>query len=599
MNINIFNVKEKKENKIIVEEEKTKNPFLLFLKRHKKSLLVFIISLIACLILVTSGVALSIIQGSSDFDISYLDGSTDEITTNNNPSIKDEDVSEELLGQISKTNGVVLLIDTFLDQDNDVIYYFSDKTAIIITSAGKIYRISPINDNYGVDKKGKINENAKKVLVKSTTTTLKDETIITYYSDGTALVNHNNITLFVRNSNNIKLDTGVALNNIIPSGVSISTSISSDNGITMTTYTDKTRLVKKDNKMYIVNPNADSSADNNHIVYDANNIFNVVKEQQLEDKNTITYFENGSAIITDKDGKTIYVKKSGDITIKDKKVYEIVTNKYGYSVAVKKTSDNREITYFDNGAAIIKNGDGTKIYVEDSNEILYDSSNNISTSLTSSKQKSIKKTKDGYEVVNFENGKSQVIKFDGSSFIIDTNKLVFDKEGNITSNKKETDENKEDNQDENEDKEEELPSDEETEDPLEGMYVSDAENNYNDTKSIEDTTFIIRNTNNKKKKFRIVIEEISDYSNYNVTRLSPQFVKFQATIGDDFVNATSLLNQSWETSNNKKSYVIYDGAISAKSTLDVAITLYVDYENLDNFYQDTSFIGTIKVYVNE
>ena len=39
MRTNIFRVKKKTENKIVIEEEKTKNPFLLFLKRHRKFIL--------------------------------------------------------------------------------------------------------------------------------------------------------------------------------------------------------------------------------------------------------------------------------------------------------------------------------------------------------------------------------------------------------------------------------------------------------------------------------------------------------------------------------------------------------------------------------
>ena len=132
MKTNIFNVKEKDKRKIIIEEEKTKNPFLLFFKKHPKSILMFTALLTVCLILVSIGIAFSAFQASTDFDISYLNGDSDEIISNNDPNIKDEDVKEELLGEISRTEGVVLLVKTFMDKNNNVIYYFSDKTSIVV-----------------------------------------------------------------------------------------------------------------------------------------------------------------------------------------------------------------------------------------------------------------------------------------------------------------------------------------------------------------------------------------------------------------------------------------------------------------------------------
>ena len=46
-----------------------------------------------------------------------------------------------------------------------------------------------------------------------------DGTIITNYSDGTAKVEHQGQTLFVRDSNNVKIKNGTNLNTLAPSGV--------------------------------------------------------------------------------------------------------------------------------------------------------------------------------------------------------------------------------------------------------------------------------------------------------------------------------------------------------------------------------------------
>lgn len=590
MKTNIFKVKEKKEKRIIIEEEKTKNPFLLFLKRHKNFILTSLILFGICLILISIGLAFSVFQTTSEFDISFLEGD-EELITNPDPGIKDEDVAEELLGEVAREEGIVILTKKVLDENNNVIYYFSDKTSIIIQADGKIYRVSSNKSkNYGINENGKIDSTSKKILVKSTTSTLKDGTIITYYTDGSALVEHNGITTFIRDSNNIKINAGASLTNLAPSGVAINSKITKKDALSMVTYTDNTKLITKNNNKILVNSKSQVTETDTTINYDANNSFEKISEKKLKDGNIITYFENGSAIITDNTGSILYVKKSGDIVIKKNQIYEIITNEYGYSKKTINCSNGQKVTYFDNGAAIIKATDGTKKYIEDSDEILYDSNKNITSNPVSSEEISRKKTTDGYDVVNFDNGKSQVIKPDGSSFIIDTDKLIFDTSGNITDPEYEEEEPEEENKEE---EEEEKP------DPLEGMYVSDAEHTHNETKSNQNSTFIIRNDNTRRKKFRIVIEEVDDYSKYNSFKLPPQYVKFQATIGDNYVAAQKLTHEKWTDENGKINYVVYDGTINAKTTLEVAIALYVDYAELNNSHQNKSFIGTIKVYVNE
>ena len=601
MRTNIFRVRKKTENKIVIEEEKTKNPFLLFLKRHRKFILFVIFSLIICLLLVSVGIAFSVFQTSSDFDISYLNDTSDEIITNNDPSITDDDIKEDLLGEVARRQGVILLVETFMTDNNDVVYYFSDGTAIIVMSDGKIYRVSSLDDGrYGVLRNGSISDKAKKVLVKANTTTLNDGTVITYYSDGSARVDHNNITIFVRDSNNIKLDAGTKFSNVAPSGVAINDKLVRDGNNSMYVYTSNAKYVIDNGTRYLVNPRAKATAENDNISYDKNNSFKVLETKKLSDGNTVYYFDNGSAVIvSDEDNNnTVYVKKSGDIVIKKDKIYEIITNDYGYSKGVINCSDGKKVTYFDNGAAIITDTNGNNIYVEDSDEILYDGNKNVIGTPSHSKETSKKTTTDGYDVVNFNNGKSQVIKDDGTSFIIDTDKLIFDSDGAITS-----DDNKDDEKD-NEDKPQEpddTDDEEEREDPLEGMYVSEAEHSYEDdrTKNNQYSNFIIRNDNTRTKRFRIVIEEVDNYSKYNASRLAPNYVKFQATVGDSFVGPNMLDNNTWTDENGKVNYVIYDGSIRAKSSLEVSVNLYVDYALLSNREQDKTFIGTIKVYVNE
>lgn len=583
MKTNIFKVKEKKEKKIIIEEERTKNPFLLFLKRHKNFILLLLITILICALLVSVGLAFSIFQGSNDYDITYIDGS-ETIDSNKDPDIDEDDIKNELLGEVAREEGVVLLIETFMSPQGDVISYYTDGTTVIVQANGKTYRVSTKKGgDYGVNRNGKIDNNAKKILVESTTTTLSDGTIITNYTDGSAKVELKNQTIFVRDSNNIQLDNGIAFKNTKPSGVALTTETNKTPQATQTLFTDKTSLVTKSNQKVIVNRNASITNTGENIDYDRYNSFGVLSEKTYKDGNTITHYANGSATITDPNGNITYVKKSGDILLKSQKLYEIIPNEYGFSRSTTTCSDGKKVTYFDNGAAIIIKPDGTREYVEDSDDIIYDSNKNIISSPNISKQISQKETTDGDQVYNFDNGKSQVIKPNGSSYITDTSKLVFKPDGEIK-----------------DDPLEEEPSHGGVNtNPGEGIYISEAENKYNEFKNVEKTTFIIKNNNTKRKILRITIQEVTNYQKYNTSRLEPQFVSFQATVGDNYIPETKLTEKSWTDEDGVLNYIIYDGTINAKSTQDVALSLYVNYKDLDNSYQNKGFIGTIKIYVED
>ncbi len=583
MKTNNFRVKEKKEKKIIIEEDRTDNPLLLFFRRHRKFLLLLLISILVCMFLVSVGIVFSLFMGSNDYDISYVNGS-EEISSNNDPDIDDADIKEGLLGEVARAEGVVVLVETFMSNQGDVISYYTDGTAVIVQSNGNIYRVSALKDgSYGVNKNGKIDSSAKKILVTSTTSTLSDGTVVTYYSDGTAKVQLNEETIFVRDSNNIKLKDGDQFSFVSPSGVALTKNTVKVDNSTIIFFTDGVTLVITNNQKILVNKNITVSIDSG-VSYDKNNTFSVIGEQTLKDGNTITHYSNGSATITDSNGNVIYVKKAGDIILKDKKLYEIITNQYGFSRSVVNCPDGRKVVYFDNGAAIIIQNDGSRQYVVDNTEILYDSSKNISSNPSTFSQIAQRKTSSGEQIIDFENGKSQVIKSDGTSYIINTDQLIFSPSGEITRESTDVSKNSQDKD-----------SDDDSDDG--DIYVSEAENKYNKVKNIEDTTFMIRNDSSKSKKLRITIEEISNYNAYQTKRLDPKYVKFQATIGDEYVPASRLVNNIWRDGTGKVNYVIYEGKLNVKEKVTVALSLYVDYAELTNDYQNTGFIGTIHIYV--
>lgn len=595
MKTNLFRVREKNEEKqkIVIEEERTKNPFLLFFIRHKNFLMLSGILLLICLLLISTGVIFTLFRGSNDYDISYIEGS-ENINSNKDPSIDKDDIKNELLGEVSRKLGIVLEVKTIMTDTGDVITFYTDGTAVIVRADGKIYRVSTNKDgNYGVNNNGKIDDTAKRILVTSTTTTLADGTIITYYSDGTAKVEHKSQVLFVRDSNNIKINNGTSLDNLAPSGVAPTTDTNRAGSNIVKTFTDKTSLVIIDGQKYIVNKNTEVNINGDNITYSKKNSFNVISEKTYKDGNIITHFENGSAIITEPNGNVTYVKKSGDIILKDKKLYEIMPNDIGYSRTTFDIPGNKKVTYFDNGGAVIINPDGTRQYIPDSDDIVYDDNKNITGTPESAKQISEKVTDDGKPAFNFDNGKSQVINPDGSSYIIDTDKLKFKPPGGD----KNPDSNPKPEEPDNSGGTPSTPKPKP--DPGEGIEISEAENIYNNFKNVENTKFIIRNKNNRSKRLRITIEEVSDYKKYNTDRLDPKFVKFQATVGDIYVPETTLTTNTWRDSDNRVNYIIYEGTVGAKSTSQVALSLYVDYAPLDNSYQNKGFIGTIRIYVDE
>ena len=585
MKTNLFKVKERRERRIIIEEERTKNPFLLFFKKYKNFILTSGIMIALCFILASTGIAFSLFRGSNDYDITYIEGD-ETISTNKDPTIDEEDIKDELLGEIARESGIVLQTKTFMSSQGDVISYFTDGTSIIVSVDGKIYRLSSnSNGKHGIDKNGKIDSSSVKIRVTATTSTLDDGTIVTYYSDGTAKVEHQMQTYFVRDSNNIKMSAG-KLDVLVPSGVAPTNETKKISEITLKKFTNNNYLLIKNNQKIIVNKNTSVAENENDIEYSTQNSFSVIEEKNLSDGYTISYFANGSAIITDKEGNITYVKKSGDIvaTKPPQKLYEILHNPIGesYSRTTLAIANGEKVTYFDNAAAVLINNDGSREYIDDNEEIIYDNNMKITNIPSSHKQISVGIIESGETAYNFSNGKSQVIKKNGKSYLVDTETLNFIKE------------------EKPEEESEEKPThDNPLENPGEGIYISEAENVYNDFKNVENTKFIIKNNNKKSKTLRITIEETLDYIKYNTKRLEPKFVKFHATIGDYYVPETTLTKNTWKDEEERINYVIYDGTIKARETIQVALSLSVNYEPLTNEHQNSAFIGTIRIYVED
>lgn len=618
MKTNLFKVREIKKDKIVVEEEQLKHPFLFFFKKHVKLLTILMSIIGISTIAGVLGITISLIGNTGDFDITYISGS-DKINSND---ANDDEVEKELLGDIAIKDGVVLVTKKFITKKGDVVTYYSDGTSLIVTSKGKIKRVVARKDgSYGIDENGKIDPNTVVKIVTSTTNTLDDGTVITYYSDGSAEITKDKLTIFIRDSKNIKFDlnsTNQIFNSVAPSGVSLPKENNKLGNYKYTEFLDGTILIEKENEKYIVHNKEDVNLTEDGFTFPNNNGQTIKYTKTYDDGNTIDYYNDGSAIITDQNGNKISIRKIGDINIVDNKVFEIYPSKVAYATSKVTSPDGKTITYYDNAAAVIKKSDGTKEYIEDNSQIKYDSSKNISSIPNNKSNQDIQKTlPDGTQITSFDNDKVQVIEPNGTDYIVDKDDLKYDISGNI---EKPTIPNKP------------KPSDSKTSKVTSSQVISsetnsatsgsgtgygsgvlpdgdldmtEAKNEWNYSKSLETSDFKITNKNKHAKKFRIVIEEVEDYSKFNVISMKTQdheaayYVNYRATFGNTITSATRLSDVKDTNDTDKNTYVIYEGILGAKSELRVSVVLYIDYEPLDNSFQNKAFIGTIKLYYLE
>jgi len=609
MKTNLFRVREIKKEKIVVEEEQLKHPFLFFLRRHKKIFTLIFTILGVSIIGIGLGITISLVGNTGDFDITYIDGS-DKVDVSQDA--EDEEVEKELLGNIAITDGVVLITNKFMTESGDIVTYYSDGTSLIITSKGEIKRVVPKEDgSYAIDENGKIDKNTIRKIVTSNTNTLDDGTIVTTYSDGSAEITKGSLTIFVRKASNIKYDLE-SINQIFdqvdPSGVSVPKKTTTNDSYKYTEFLDGTVVIEKNGVKYIVHNEEDVVLDETTFSFPNNNASTIKSTQKLSDGNTIDYYNDGSAIITDKNNDKISVRKSGDIVIKNDAIYEIYPNKIAYATSITTSPDGKQITYYDNAAAVIRRTDGTKEYIEDNSLIKYNGNKNITSVPEERSQQLIQKTlPSGITVTNFENNKTQIIEPDGKNYIIDTEDLMYDINGDIQkpeTSKPQTSETSETSKTSKTSKtsgNKKSRTDNEEVD----IDMTTAENEYNYSKSLENSSFELINNNRYPRNFRLVIEEVSNYSKFNaVSMATPDheaayYIRYQATLGNTIIPATRLSDKKIDAGNGTNTYVIYEGTLGAKATVKVNVILYVDYAPLDNSFQNKAFIGTIKLYYVE
>lgn len=531
------------EKREIILEKKDK-PLFIFFRNHW--LILFITALILSLTIFILAViyTVSSIVNSNSPTISKVPISAsfgDELTAKINDSgpISEAYVNGLFNQDVSGYDyGIILINDTVRnDKEKYSIIFYSDGTAKKVYDNGKITRISSLdNGEYGISKNGDINVNARTLDITITKKEKFSYGTITYYSDGSAeiLDGDGKVIMLIRDSNSL------SKNSILNSIVAV---YDEDNG-TITKYTDGTILVLKDSTYYIT-----SGAD----VNDTSKLFKEVGRDNLSDGRTIIYFSNGSAVI--KDGKdSISVRKSNAINVINNKIFDIKDSNYVKVCDSKKLRDGRDITFYTDGSAVIKDGNKYQ-YVSDSNNVIMDTNGNVVRVDGDVLDSSSFITNEGNKTINF--GDVSLVELDDGSIIIGKNDdLIFDSLGNFKG------------------------------------FSDDNDSNSDLIK------FTVSNNNSSNVKYAVVFEE-SDRS-----ELSVNYVQYKIRSSISNLTGGKLANRYW--SNDKlagglnmtgTNYVLLSGTLKEYEKIDVSLFLYVlDDGTVQNEIMDKYYYGTIKVY---
>lgn len=314
----------------------------------------------------------------------------------------------------------------------------------------------------------------------------------------------------------------------------------------VTKYSDGTILILKDNTYYVVNDSAN--------INDSTRYFNEVNRVNLSDGREVIYFANGSAII--KDGvNSISVRKGNAINISNNRLYDVIDNNYVSVCDVKNMGNGDVITFYTDGSAIKKSGNSYQ-YIMDSNNVIMDSNGNLvridGTTLDSKGVIS----DNGNKVVNF--GDTSLVELNNGSIIIGKNDdLTFDSLGNFI-----------------------------------GLNTT-----VNDDSGI--IKFRIGNNKNETIKYMVVLEE-SERS-----ELAASYIKYKISGSSTPLVNGNLSDKLWV--DNKElagglnvegtNYILLEGSLEEYEVSDVNLLLYiVDTGTVQNEIMNKYYYGTIKVY---
>ena len=311
---------------------------------------------------------------------------------------------------------------------------------------------------------------------------------------------------------------------------------------TIVYYSDNTALIKYDNggfsKVSSVKGRygvgENGIIDSRAITEDVSGRFENNEELGI----SILKLSDGSMEVTA--GDTVFYVKNSDVTNTDKLFY---TNLSGVSLPIDKDNDR---IYYSNGTV----RDGSNIVVDGSRYEV----------------KEEKIIYDDVKIIYYENGYAVIIK-GSSSVLVEKSEHIIYTDSSIVI----------------------------IEDVTQGMDINDIM----DVKEI-----VLNNTNTVNSHYIIVLEETNDYAKHDVTnRLDNAFINFNVYVnGNKYYNNTldnnlkgSIKLEGIDLRNN--TYLLCEGTLEKLSSTTVKLGLWIDYESITNEYMNSTFIGTVKVYV--
>lgn len=535
----------KEEEKIVLEEEQSR--WILFWKKYGR--LIYLISLIISISIIFISLFVTIFNlNTSDKPIIKeisidTDLSNAVVTLNPSNSLTNETAKDIFNNQnIFKTSGEVLLVKK-IETDTYILKFYSDYTAIkIMKNKNQITRIDSINGNtYGINEEGIINTKAKISDVTKIDSKTYSWGTVNYYSDGSAEITNSEVDIFVRNSKDI------FENYISNNKVSYLKETKTIGKVTLNYFYDGTIQIIRDKKIYLVRNETDLYISDNNVTFKNENEATIYKTITLSDGKTIDYYTDGGAIIND-GNKILSVRKSNSIIIKDNKIFEIVDNIY---VEVSHTSNKNNITYYTNGSAVIKNYNGKTIYVPENSDIKR-KNNQILTIDGEYEELTEEKDIDGNKILKFET--VAVVENDEYIAIVPSDNIIYNPDGSL----KEIIQN-------------EIGS--------------------------EDNSIKLTNNTNNTITYRLVIEK-SERTNLDV-----QYIRYQLSIGNNYIEPKRLDSQIWNTDAVSESlniegtnYILLEKTLEPFATDSIKLMLWTDYDTIPNSMQDKYFYGTLKIY---
>ncbi len=594
MRTNLFRPKSVKKDKITIEEERLDSPLLLLFKKYGCLAVLFfflIIFIIIGLILFTiSNLSSSGDDNYADKDLSFLYGDDNVVIGGEN---NDDDWIDKYANAYKK-EGIIFVVKSF-EVPGGVVTYYSDYSSKLVRSDGTIVRISKLpKGKYGIDENGVINSNSKrKTIYIVNKEELESGTVIVRYSDGSAEITKDGKTILVRNGSRINLtDDKVDLDDVGPSGASYPLKKDKKGNYEIIYYTDGTIKISDGSNTYVVRNDEDIIINGNDISFPNHNEAKIIRVLKLDDGTVITYYSDGSALIESFYDTDIMVRRSRDIVLDGKNSFlEILEGDDAYAVYTRKCPNGDEVTYYDDGSAVIRyKKDGKSVYIDENSNIKFDANGNIKDIKEDvSKEKKVITTPDDTKITYFDNGLSRIENGD-VDYITRTKDITLDKDGNLIDDYDINKYNLRDKPKDDTNHTDDTPLDE-VDGDVTGRIEDIDDNYYN---------FIINNDSKSTINYKLVLEETSNYERYGYQDkiLLAKYIKYDLMFEDNSYEGVNLNSNVWPF-NGKTNYVLYEGSLSKKSELDVMLKLYFDYADLDNSMQDHWFIGTIKLYIEK